>query len=43
MVDMDRINELARGQEKNHLHGETSNGVWIGAIPHCLNITELFW
>ena len=47
MSEMARLKELVGGQYRQRLHGETINGVWISAIPHRLNITELsreeFW
>ena len=33
--------EQAGGQERNRLHRATKNGVWLSAIPHRLNVTEL--
>ena len=41
MAEMARQKELAGGQERNRLHRETRNGVWLSAIPHRLNSTEL--
>ena len=34
-------NNLAGGQERNHLHRETWNGVWLSAVHHRLNGNEL--
>ena len=33
--------ELAGGQEKNHLHRSTRNGAWLSTVPRRLNGTEL--
>ena len=33
--------EFAGGQERNCLHRETRNWVWLSAVPHCLNGTDL--
>ena len=41
LVDLDIQKELAGGQERNRLHMATMNGVWIGAIPHHRDGTEL--
>ena len=41
MQEMDRQENLARGQERSNLHMATSSGAWLSAIPHCLNGTEL--
>ena len=41
MVYLDRQKGLVGGQERNRLHRATSNGAWLSAIPHSLNITEL--
>ena len=41
MADLDIQKEMARGQERNRPNMSTSNGVWLSAIPHCLNGTEL--
>ena len=38
-----RPKELAVGQERNRLHRATRNGAWLSAIPHCLNVMELYW
>ena len=37
-----RRKELPGGQESNHLHRSTRNGVWISAVPQRLNGTELY-
>ena len=41
MAELDRRKELSGGQERNHLHRVTGNGVCISAVPHRLNGTEL--
>ena len=38
-----RRKELADGSGLNRLRWATDNGVWLTAIPHCLNSTELLW
>ena len=34
---------MAYGEGLNRLPWATENGVWLTAIPHCLNGTELSW
>ena len=41
--EMARQKELAGGQERKRLHGETRNGEWLSNVPHRLNGTELSW
>ena len=41
--ELARRNELAGGQNRNRLHRETRNGVWIRALPHHLNSMEFSW
>ena len=41
LAELARQNELVGGQERNRLHRETRNGVWLSAVPHRLNGTEL--
>ena len=41
LAELARQNELVGGQERNRLHRETRNGVWLSAVPHRLNVTEL--
>ena len=41
MAELDRRKELSGGQERNHLHRVTGNGLCISAVPHCLNGMEL--
>ena len=41
MVDLGRHKEEVEVLERNHVHREKSNGVWITAMPHLLNVTEL--
>ena len=38
-----RRKELAGAQESNCLHRATMLGVWLSALPHRLNITQLSW
>ena len=40
--ELSRQKELTGGQERNHLHRSTRNGVWLSSVPHRLNGTELF-
>ena len=39
LVDLERRKELVGGQEINHLHRVTRNGVWLSAVYHRLNGT----
>ena len=36
-----RRKDLEGGQERNHLHRATRNGVWLSAVPHRLNGMDL--
>ena len=40
---MERRKERTRGQEGQHLHRATWNGVWLRAVYHQFNGTEFFW
>ena len=40
-VALMRRKDLADGAGLNQLHRATENGVWLTAIPHCLNSREL--
>ena len=37
--EMARRKELSGVQERNRLHRATSNGAWLSAVPHRLNVT----
>ena len=39
--EVSRRKELAGGQERKRLHGETRNGEWLSAVPYLLNGTKL--
>ena len=39
--DLARRKDLAGGQDSNRLHRATRNGLWLSAVPHRLNGTEL--
>ena len=41
MAELARQTSFMDGQERNHLHRATRNGVWPGLITHRLNVTEL--
>ena len=41
LVELARQNDLARGQDRNRLHGSTRNDAWLRAVPHRLNGMEL--
>ena len=43
MAELAKQRELLGGQERNRLHRSTSNGEWLSALPHRLNVTELSW
>ena len=43
LAELDRRNNITGGQEKNRRPRATRNETWIGAVPHRLNITELYW
>ena len=43
MADMDVQKELAGCHERNRLHRVMRNGAWLSSIPHCLDVTEIFW
>ena len=43
MAELARQKELAGDQDRNRLHKAISNWVWLSAVPHRLNVTELSW
>ena len=41
LLELARRKNMAGEQERNRIHGSTSNGAWLSAVPHRLNGTEL--
>ena len=43
MAELVRQTELAGVQERNRLHRATRNEAWLSAVPHHLNVMEMYW